>query len=195
MSPLRRRGANELIGDFELPGTSRSLELVVETNQDRPLPFQAAALSEFASAWFSQRGAVELALFAYYRDTALGATESGPPVAVPSAVWEHVSFHHLRVLAAQHRGLGIVQLTGGCTWEEEHGLEIDFLGGASLVYVGPYDGRGYLSSNENQPWNYASAQTQRVALESTIVEPLEADEQVHDSTKATVIQKPWWKLW
>jgi hypothetical protein len=162
---LQRSGTDELTGELALAGVSSVLELIVETDHPQPLPPQARALGEFMRSWSSLHSVVELALFTYYCGTALGATESGPAIVVAADVWRRVSLSRARALRASQAGWGIVQLTGNCSWEDEHGLELDFVGGTDLVYLGQHTGRGYLESNGDKPWNYASAKTQHTIRE------------------------------
>ena len=196
MALLKRIGPTEIAGEITLPGVPQSLELIFETTQPQPSVFQSDALAAFIDAWAVQRNAIECALYAYYRDTAVGVTESGPFISNAQSVWQHVSLSHLRVLAGQQGDLGVTQVTGGCSWEDEHGLELDFLGGIKLIYVGQYDGRGYLPSNVNQSWNYASPDVQQAVFESVDVEVPEPVEESPIQAKIhPEVQKPWWKLW
>lgn len=196
MTSLRRTKPNELTGEVTLVGVPLPIELVVETSEAEPLPFQSEALAAFITAWASRREAIERALYAYYRETALGVTESGPSIASAQHVWPHVSLSGLRVLAVQQAGKGVVQVTGGCSWEEEHGLELDFVAGSELVYVGQYDGTGYSPSHASLPWNFASPEAQGVALErSDAVDPEPQEEAPVQRNASRAERKPWWKLW
>jgi hypothetical protein len=196
MASLRRTGPTELAGEIALQGIPKPLELIFETTQPQPSTLQSDALAAHVDAWGVQRGAIERALYAYYRDTALGATESGPVITSAPGVWQHVTLDRLRVLSVQQAGLAVTQVTGGCSWEEEHGLELDFLGGTNMVYVGQCDGRGYLPPSVEQSWNYASADVQEAAFESREVEmPEPMEEAVIQAKMQPAAEKPWWKLW
>lgn len=161
--PLSKNFHGQLQGEISLPGLPQALELLVESNQDRPLPFQEQAIQTLLVEWSALFPVVERALFAYYVDAEQGATESGPAIGTQSRVWHHVSLGRARIFNHQEAGFGVVQLTGSCSWEEEHGLEVDVLG-SHLVYLGQHNGIGYRASSREKPWNFASAQTQRQVL-------------------------------
>jgi hypothetical protein len=153
----------ELVGELVLPGLRQELELVVESDHAQPFPFQAQAIHVLLSEWSTLLPLVERALLAYYVDTEQGATESGPAIDASSSLWDYASLYRARVLSHQEAGLGVVQLTGGCSWEEEHGLEVDIVG-VNLVYLGQHNCLGYRASTRDKPWNFASLVTQKAVL-------------------------------
>jgi hypothetical protein len=156
LPPLTRRDSHELSGILTLPGIRGELELTVESEQALPAPAQVNALTSFLDAWLRQRNQVEVALFAFYQETARAATDSGPEIPNASGVWDAVEIWRLRLISLRYAPAGAVQLTGKCSWEEEHGLELDFGPDASLLYVGTYDGRGYHPYYRDKEWNFAA---------------------------------------
>lgn len=84
------------------------------------------------------------AVFEYYQDIAaeFADDEDFPQIAGPEQVWDHVSVDRHDVTVRRHSGDGLVYVSVECecSWEEEHGLQVVFRGGARVTKIGPYDG-------------------------------------------------------
>lgn len=59
----------------------------------------------------------------------------------PSQVWNFVTPSRIYLSRRHRRDKDVyLHLTGGCTWEEEHGLQLVFRQGKKLTRVSPQDG-------------------------------------------------------
>jgi len=184
-----------------LPGNPGSLELSLEGSESGPTSQHMEAVQELLENWPSLREALRRPLFAYYRYTETAATESGPPVETEHLVWEHVTLTsvHVPLGASNNR---YVQLAGGCSWEEEHGLEIAIRNGRDIMYVGQFDGQGHAEPPIDECWNFALESNQTSAFENMSLTAEEFDAMALSSSAITpgpsevlLPGKPWWKLW
>ncbi len=107
----------------------------------------AAALAAFLRLGPADRLADSRHLWAYYRDIhqMVGGkdwldAEMGVP-AGPTGIWPHVRPRWLH-LASGYEGdpAAYVVISGGCDWEEEHGVMLVWRDGLRLTKAGPYDG-------------------------------------------------------
>ncbi len=95
-------------------------------------------------------------LFSYYQDTLLCCGETEPVIDNEEDIWEHVSIGALYLFS--HDSLCYVMASGGCDWEEEHGLEIDLDETGRILYVGSFISNGFQSDPKNpRHGNYVKA--------------------------------------
>jgi hypothetical protein len=206
-SVLKRVDPNRLGCEFVLPGHANVVQLLIECPDQTPQPYQVMAVQELLSRWESMAEKLKLPLFAYYRDALVGSTESGPRIAHENLVWDHVSIHQVTIPSYNPEGNRYVDIAGGCSWEEEHGLEIALRNSDYIMYVGQYDGREYEEPrNAVSVQNFANPITQSKALSAEFFEPLEPEElaefavsQLPESESQVFPQvvgrRPWWRLW
>jgi hypothetical protein len=206
-SVLRRVDPSRLGCELALPGRIGVVQLLIECSDRTPQSYQTSAVEELISRWESVVEQLKLPLFAYYRDALVGSSESGPRIADANLVWDHVSIHEVTVPSYNAEGNRYIDIAGGCSWEEEHGLEIALRNSDYIMYVGQYGGREYEEPRKAVSWNFADPNTQSKALSAEFFEPLEPEEleefavsQKLSESESQVFpqvaaRKPWWRLW
>jgi len=155
---------------LDTPAGSASVDVVIPLAR----PECVSAVEEFTRNWSALRRQLERPLFAYYWSTLVGASESGPRISSQDEIWRYVSIGEIRPELSDS-GDRYVRVTGGCSWEEEHGLEIQIRNGTEIIYCGTFKGRLMESPCANS-WNFANSEIQLATLEQEFVDEEELEE-------------------
>ncbi|WP_052336893.1 DUF6985 domain-containing protein [Nocardioides alkalitolerans] len=148
---LDGHGTGWLVGDetHAVPGLGVSGRFVLD-DTFTDLEAAGAVMRRFLGLPADVRDVLTPFLWAYYRDT---VEMNGLPVELtgPDQVWSQVRVGD-EFLVGRDGEAWYVDVESGCDWEPEHGLQLVFRDGDTLVKVGQYDGhRAHLGTDEVYP--------------------------------------------
>jgi hypothetical protein len=185
-----------------LGASQEPAEVVVRRASGVTTRAHVRAALEFLEDWEQVQRALEPALFAFYCRIEAEMTDYGPDIASADEVWRGVDLREVEIYANEDGHAEYVHGVGGCSWEEEHGLEVVLRGSGELLYVGAYEGWVHGEPPSDHEWNFALPQNQADALanrrisDAELVEvalnvqPVEVPTFPIPSSKA-----PWWRFW
>ena len=90
---------------------------------------------------------LESMLFDFYEDTLIMCGETEPTINSKADIWGFMRIGSIEII--NDGSEKFIMLTGGCDWEEEHGLEIDINENGRVLYVGCFIGNGYSDDPDN----------------------------------------------
>jgi hypothetical protein len=158
------------------------LRFVLDGLSDADEADTISTIDAFLSFGSRDRIAASDYVFAVYRNVAqtVDADDLECTIRSKDSVWEHVRPTEVYVSRRHRRDRDIyVQITAECDWEPEHGLQIVYRRGRTIVRVSEQDGHLTYTDACDLPES-----------EDRIVEgPVSADS---SEMKA---KRPWWKIW
>ena len=126
-----------MLGDLELRFVCERL-----SEDSRPAEF-ADAIANLLRLTAADRDAAAPLLFENYQRfaEAVGEEQVGVTIRSPAEVWQHVQPGHVHVSRHPREDRKVyVRIAGNCAWEIEHGIQLVYREGRTLVRVSGQDG-------------------------------------------------------